>query len=241
LSQKRRIVLVEDEQAGERSVAPTLARSFPDVDLCGVRDADEALRVLDDAHSRLLIADVQAHAFDAIALAASERKRPPAVPVIAMSTAPFRVWRERASALGAAAWLEKPLQHDRLVGLVERLLVAPSGFNGEIAVDGLPELVQLLCMANTSGALHIDHGAERGTIWFERGAIVHALIGRAAGVRSFPNAEMDRRGVRAGPASTGEGAFNQAACDAALARGRALDGRGRKRSGDARRRGCLGR
>jgi hypothetical protein len=72
-----------------------------------------------------------------------------------------------------------------LIGLVERLLLVPTGFSGELAVDELTELVQLLCAAATTGVLRIDHGEERGAIAFERGAIVDAEIGGSHGVAQF--------------------------------------------------------
>ncbi len=141
--------------------------------------------LLKDDHSRLLIADVRARGTDPIALASAARKHRPSLPVIVIGSTPSEGMLRRARSLGGVAWVERPPRPERLVGLVERLLVVPAGFNGELAVDGLPELVQLLCAAGTSGALHIDHGEERGSIWFERGAVVDARIGAAAGIPVF--------------------------------------------------------
>lgn len=183
--QKRRIVLVEHDRAIERSVVQALMRSFPDIDVYGTLDPDEALALLKDDHSRLLIADVRARGTDPIALASAARKHRPSLPVIVIGSTPSEGMLRRARSLGSVAWLERPPRPERLVGLVERLLVVPAGFNGELAVDGLPELVQLLCAAGTSGALHIDHGEERGSIAFEHGSIVDARIGPLAGVLAF--------------------------------------------------------
>jgi CheY-like chemotaxis protein len=182
---QRRIVLVEDDHAIEHNVAAALLSSFPDVELFGTKDAVEALRLLDDERTRLLIADVQAHGLDALALVAAARQRRPSLPVIVMGSQPSEALRSQARALGAASWLEKPPPLERLIGLVERLLLVPTGFSGEVAVDELTELVQLLCAAGTSGVLRIDHGEERGTIGFERGAIVDAEISGVHGVPQF--------------------------------------------------------
>ena len=69
--QKRRIVLVEHDRAIERSVVQALVRSFPDIDVYGTLDPDEALMLLKDDHARLLIADMRARGVDPIALASA--------------------------------------------------------------------------------------------------------------------------------------------------------------------------
>jgi len=183
--QQRRIVLVEDDQSIERSVAGALRSSFPDLELCGTEDPVVALQLLDDERTRLLIADVQARGIDVLALVAAARQRRPSLAVIVIGNHPSDALRSQARALGAASWLEKPPQVERLIGLVERLLLAPTGFSGELAVDELTELVQLLCAAATTGVLHIDHGEERGSVAFERGGIIDAEIGGAHGVGPF--------------------------------------------------------
>jgi len=181
----RRIVLVDRNRSFERRVAGALRRAFPDVDVHSIQDPDEALRVLAEEASRLLIVDVQAASLDTVALATSALRARPGLPVIAMSAPPIDTWRRRARGLGAAAWLEKPLRLERLIGLVERILLVPAGFSGELTVESLPELVQMLCVASTSGALRIDHGAECGSIWFDRGAIVHAEMDGDSGASCF--------------------------------------------------------
>ena len=183
--QQRRIVLVEDDHAIERNVAPALLHSFSDVELCSTQDPAEALRLLDDDRTRLLIADVQASVLDVLALLSAARQRRPNLPMIAIGSEADEALRTQARALGAAAWVDKPPKVERLIGLVERLMLVPAGFSGEFAVDALTELVQLLCAAATSGVLRIDHGEERGSISFERGAIVDAEIGGVHGVPAF--------------------------------------------------------
>jgi CheY-like chemotaxis protein len=183
--QQRRIVLVEDDRSIECTVASALLSSFPDLELCGTHDPAEAMLLLDDERTRLLIADVQARGVDALALVAAARQRRPSLAVIVIGNQPSDALRSQARALGAASWIEKPPRLERLIGLVERLLVVPTGFSGEVAVDELTELVQLLCAAATTGVLRIDHGEERGSIAFDRGAIVDAEIGGAHGVSPF--------------------------------------------------------
>jgi CheY-like chemotaxis protein len=183
--QSRRIVLVEDDEVLQKHVASVLRGSFANLDVRGARDADEAIHLLEDERSRLLITDAQNHHFDGIAVATQARKLRPTLPVIVMSSAGSDSLSGKVPPLPAAAWLEKPPKVERLVGLVQRILSVPVGFSGEISIEGLPDLVQLLSMANASGALHIEHGDQHGSVWFDRGAIVDATLEGRHGVGVF--------------------------------------------------------
>ena len=66
--------------------------------------------------------------------------------------------------------VEKPPHLGRFVGLVARCLDTPTGFRGELASHDLIELVQLVLMTTSSGALHIIAPEGRGTLWLEHGA-----------------------------------------------------------------------
>ena len=179
-TQLRRIVLVEDDDICSRQVASALRRSFTDLDVYQTKDPDEALSLLADEASRLLITDAHSRQLDGIAVATSARVRRPELPVIVLSNPPCAA--RRIPQLGEAAWLEKPPKTDRLVGLVERLLTAPTGFSGALTIEGLPDLVQLLSMTHASGALHVRCGQRRGCLWFEDGTIVDASIDTLRGV-----------------------------------------------------------
>lgn len=51
----------------------------------------------------------------------------------------------------------------------------PSGWTGEPTLECLADLLQLLCSARTTGALHVRDSRERpGCVWFDDGAIVDA-------------------------------------------------------------------
>jgi CheY-like chemotaxis protein len=182
---RRHIVLVEDDETLEQHVVAVLRHSFPEVDVRRTRDPNEALRWLKSERCDLLITDAQAGNFDGVALATSARAQCPGLAVIVIGTVEGESWRRRVSALGAVAWLPRPPRIEQLVGLVGRVLVIPVGFTGELEVSGLPDLVQLLCMTSATGALHVEHGDERGSIWLDRGAVVDALAGGVRGIRSF--------------------------------------------------------
>lgn len=56
------------------------------------------------------------------------------------------------------------------------------GFSGAISLPLLPDLIQIYTTSMASGALTIRRAREFGTIWFDRGAMVHAACGKEVGV-----------------------------------------------------------
>jgi hypothetical protein len=56
-----------------------------------------------------------------------------------------------------------------------------SGFSGAISLPLLPDLIQIYTVSMADGALTIRRGTQSGTIWFDRGAMVHAVCGELTG------------------------------------------------------------
>ena len=56
-----------------------------------------------------------------------------------------------------------------------------AGFSGAISLPLLPDLIQIYTISMADGALTIGSGTQSGTIWFEHGAMVHAVCGETTG------------------------------------------------------------
>lgn len=69
---------------------------------------------------------------------------------------------------------------DRVEGGLAVLPRTP-GFSGDISLPLLPDLIQIYMGSMADGALTIGSGKQTGTIWFERGAMVHAVCGELEG------------------------------------------------------------
>jgi hypothetical protein len=61
------------------------------------------------------------------------------------------------------------------------ILTRATGFSGAISLPLLPDLIQIYTTSMANGALTIRRGTQSGTIWFDRGAMVHAICGEVAG------------------------------------------------------------
>jgi CheY-like chemotaxis protein len=185
MTEPLRVVLVEDDEPLERQLAGALERALPDIDVQRTPDADDALRLVCDSRSRLLITEAQSDAVDGLALAACARRQRPNLPVIFLGDVPLEQSSERLIGLSGSHCLDKPPHLGRFVGLVARCLDTPTGFRGEVASSDLIELVQLVMMTTATGALHLTAPEGRGSVWLEQGAIVHAAVGKERGVAAF--------------------------------------------------------
>jgi CheY-like chemotaxis protein len=185
MTEPLRVVLVEDDEPLERQLAGALERALPDIDVQRTPDADDALRLVCDSRSRLLITEAQSDAVDGLALAACARRQRPNLPVIFLGDVPLEQSSERLIGLSGSHCLDKPPHLGRFVGLVARCLDTPTGFRGEVASSDLIELVQLVMMTTATGALHLTAPEGRGSVWLEQGAIVHAAVGKERGAAAF--------------------------------------------------------
>lgn len=184
---KKRVVLVADDEILRRHIVSVLYTSFADLDVCGTQSAAEALGLVEDECTRLLIADAHGRVLDTPAIANAAQERRPALPLIMIGNTSQLLAPAQGRELPplTAAWLDKPLQAERLVRLVRSLLEVPHGFSGGISLESLAELVQLLGLSNATGALHVEHERERGSMFFEKGTVHHAQCGKEVGVPAF--------------------------------------------------------
>lgn len=118
-----RILVVDDHDS-----VRTALRRILEADGHRVEEADdgrEAMHILDEGRSDLVIADVYMPVMDGIEFLIRLVDRHPSIPVIAMSGgayAPAGFVLRDARRLGAAATLEKPLVMDQVIGEVRRVI-----------------------------------------------------------------------------------------------------------------------
>ncbi len=181
------LVLVDDEEDLLGSLAAALRRARPQAEVAVFADPLAA-----DAHLALapkvdaLVTDIRMPTLDGIELLVRARRRSPRLPAVIMTAFPSPSVASRVASFGTVEYLDKPFSVAALVAAIERVLrPAEPGFAGALAVDGLPDLVQLCALAGTASALQVRQGPLVGSIWFDRGTVVHAECGGAVGVEAF--------------------------------------------------------
>ena len=179
------VVLVEDDEALQQTLAGALESALKDVAVRRTPDPEEALELARDSRSRLLITEEQSVSVDGLTLAACVRKQRPQLPLIFLAESAAHVALQRSVGFDGSHLVEKPPPLDLFVGLVSRVLHQAPGFQGEVRTNGLMDLVQVVAMTNPTAALHLESSLGQGSVWFEDGAIVHVACGPVRGSAAF--------------------------------------------------------
>ena len=177
----RRILLVDDEEALVWSLASRLAKVRPHHKFATALDGTTALAMMQEEPADLLVADIRMPGMSGIDLVLAARRTKPELPVVVM-TAFTSTDVHRLTSGPFMGFLEKPFEFERLLELVDNALAPPRvGFSGAISVQTLPDIVQLYVLSSATGRLSIKHQSDEGQIWFDHGAIHHAVTRHARG------------------------------------------------------------
>lgn len=183
--QGRRIIIVDDEEALAWSLASRLQKARTGDRVETANDGETALARIKDAPVDLLIADIRMPGMSGIDLVLAARKLYPDLPVVVM-TAFKSADVTRLEPGPFTGFLEKPFEFDRLRELVDRALTREVvGFSGAISVQTLPDIVQLYVLSSATGMLRVRHSSGDGLVYFENGAILHAVTRAARGDEAF--------------------------------------------------------
>lgn len=200
----RRVLLVDDEESLVWSLGSRLGKCRPQYSVVTANEGESALIELGREAVDLLVVDVRMPGMSGIDLVLAARSITPDLPVVVM-TAFKTVDVNRIVGGTCTNFLEKPFEFDVFLDLVDRSLTPSRGFSGAISVQTLPEVVQLYVLSNTSGMLSVRHGGSLGTLWFDRGMIVHATARDMAGedafyeIMSWPTGEFSMGPMEASP------------------------------------------
>jgi CheY-like chemotaxis protein len=180
-------VVVDDEEDLLHSLASALARARP---VAEVRAFADPVRAADHLERTprvdALITDIRMPKLDGIELLLRARRRRPGLPAVVMTAFSSPSLVSQVSSFGTVEYLDKPFSVAAFTAAIDRVLtVAAAGFAGALAIEGLPDLIQLCAFSSTTSALRIAHGEGEGAIWFERGLVVHAERGELEGLGAF--------------------------------------------------------
>jgi DNA-binding response OmpR family regulator len=118
----KQILLVEDEEM----LVDVLATVLQDEGFVVRKStsAEEALKILPDFRPDLIISDIKLNEMDGFSMLENIRadKKNKAVPFICLTALDDSISEQRATSLGAAAYMTKPFDVDDLVKLVKKIL-----------------------------------------------------------------------------------------------------------------------
>lgn len=120
---KRRILIVEDSDTMRRLLSFALKR-LPGASIVEARDGVDGLRKLMGEHFDLALVDINMPVLDGLRLIQMIREEPgqEGLRIVVITTEGARADRDKALALGADAYLTKPVQAGEVLSVVKGLL-----------------------------------------------------------------------------------------------------------------------
>jgi two-component system chemotaxis response regulator CheY len=122
---RRRILIVEDSATMRQLLAFALRR-LPNVEIVEARDGVDGLKRLMAEHFEVVLVDINMPVLDGLRLIQLIREEPghSGLRIVVITTEGASADRERAMALGADAYLTKPVQSGDVLSIVKGLLDA---------------------------------------------------------------------------------------------------------------------
>jgi CheY-like chemotaxis protein len=158
------------------------------------RTADQALKVLAEGETDLVVSEIDLGDSDGLALIAEARGHPwgKDVPWVVYTRRQERAIAQRAFELGVLDYVTKPASADVFVAKLKALLDqrattrSQPGVSGSLREMSLPDMVQVLFHGRKSGSLKIRAREGRGgEIHFADGNVVDAFWGEIRGQDAF--------------------------------------------------------
>ena len=157
------------------------------------RTAEQALRVLAEGETDLVVSEIDLGSGDGLALLAEARRQPWGKDVawVIYTRRQERAAAQRAFELGVVDYVTKPASADVLVAKLKALLeqrasaAKSGGVSGSLREMGLPDMVQVLFHGRKSGNLKIRGPEGLGEIHFADGHVVDASWRDLRGEEAF--------------------------------------------------------
>jgi len=183
MAQQWRILVVEGDEALNRSIVSTLAQDGYSVR--SVATGSEAIRVLWTEEHHLVIADRALPDVDGFDLLRWMRTHCPTSRMMMLATPGTPGKRMRALESGAVAYFEKPIGL-LVLKLEVRRLLQQTGFSANLDSFDLLDVIQIINMSRKSIALVVHTGLEeQGMLGFRDGELVWAEYGALRGEEAF--------------------------------------------------------
>jgi DNA-binding response OmpR family regulator len=199
-------ILIVDDQQDLLLIMEREFRRHKDFKIAVASSIDEAMRIIERQPTQLVISDIRLGVESGFTLTKMLRQQWPEIGVILISAYRSAGNHAQAKALDAVAFLEKPFTMAKLMAEVEAFFLkqAQHAITSENHPGHQPEteplpnassmnhfqiqdLVQLFCLNGRAVLilLSAEHGCKSGSIYIQRGQVLHAELGELVGEDAF--------------------------------------------------------
>lgn len=194
------VLFLEDNLVSSNFVVTTLRRELPNVTFTPAISLREARHLTADRGYDLYILDIQLPDGNGIDFFCEMQHKDPSSRAIFMTASRLPEYRQRAEAIGAIRFFEKPVKVKEFGQLIDQLLATPPSqpdafFEGTLTCLTPIDLVQLKCLSQAQVGLKFSRpDGVAGTVYFSGGNVVHAENGKEIGEKAFTSIISWKRG-----------------------------------------------
>lgn len=187
----RRVLFVDDDKRFLETVRELMSvLSEGRWEVLTAEGASRAFTVLQEQPVDMAVIDVQMGVMDGIQMLSLLNRGYPNLQKVVLTGFANEKYRAACLSSGAELYLEKPTDPNgwqSLYGVLnEAVKLRPEeGFRGVLRRVGLPDVIQMECLARSSSVLEVVGSALTGKIYIETGQIVHAQVADITGEEAF--------------------------------------------------------
>ena len=231
MPQKRKKILFIDDDANLLEVLGQLMTHFSGGawEVMTALDVSKAMSILQEHRLDLLVIDIHMPLVDGLRFLNLLQRKYPNLHKVVLTGDATEHHRTMSLSNGAELFLEKPRDEGGwrsvYATLYELTRFQPEeGFRGVLRRAGLPDVLQMECLARHSVVLKVQGGSDHGLIFVKDGQIVHAQCGSRSGEDAFSHlmglagGEIDVQGFTDPPEKSISGSWEFLLMDAARKR-----------------------
>lgn len=186
-TEKKRILIVDDEENLTWSIANNLKKEFKQHEIFSVNSGDQALEILQKMPFDLVISDIQMPGTDGLTLLDYITENMPQAKVILMTSLDKLELRMMAEKFGIY-FFEKPFDMPELKKAIRQVIEKnPQPENNYEINESLQDLILLQNETRFTGYLTIKTDSDSGIIFFQHGEIIHARTDNFEGEMALIN------------------------------------------------------
>lgn len=192
---KPKILIVDPDEKNLRILAISLKKS--DFNVTVSTDGDDALSKVETLKPDLVISEIDLGSTDGFTLLKFIRETAGLkdTPFIFLTKNKNIDEKVKGLKLGANDYLTKPIYLKEIVTRVKILLErverskmeigVDRGFSGDLSNMGVVELIQALELGSKTAIMRLKYKTHEGVVYFKKGRIVHAEVGKIKGEKAF--------------------------------------------------------